>query len=99
MKKILLFAYFLLIAFTQTQAQQVIPLYNTAIPGAKTPPADFKETEVRGTDGVLRISNVTMPTLTIFAPAKANGTAVIICPGGGYGILAFEKEGTLVAKK
>lgn len=99
MKKILLFAYFLLITVIQTQAQQVIPLYNTAIPGSKPAPVDFKETSVTGTDGVLRISNVTTPTLTVFVPAKANGTAVIICPGGGYGILAFEKEGTLVAKK
>lgn len=99
MKKICLFAYFILTAFMQTEAQQVIPLYNAAIPGSKTAPADFKETTETGTDGVLRISKVTTPTLTVFAPAKANGTAIIICPGGGYSILAFEKEGTLVAKK
>ncbi|WP_199135986.1 alpha/beta hydrolase [Pedobacter sp. ASV12] len=99
MKKIFILAYFILTAFTQTKAQQVIPLYNAAIPGSKTAPADFKETIETGADGVLRISRVTTPTLTVFAPAKANGTAVIICPGGGYSILAFEKEGTLVAKK
>lgn len=99
MKKIYLLAYIILTAFMQTEAQQVIPLYNATIPGSKTAPADFKETAETGTDGVLRISKVTTPTLTVFAPAKANGTAVIICPGGGYSILAFEKEGTLVAKK
>lgn len=99
MKKIFIFASLLLIAFTQTHGQQVIPLYNTTIPGSRPAPADFKETAETGTDGVLRISKVSAPSLTVFAPAKANGTAVIICPGGGYSILAFEKEGTLVAKK
>lgn len=51
-------------------------------------------------DGVLRIATVTDPTLTLFrAPAdKANGTAVLICPGGGYNILAFDKEGTEIAE-
>jgi acetyl esterase/lipase len=43
---------------------------------------------------------VTEPTLTLFrAPAdKANGAAVLICPGGGYNILAWNKEGTEVAE-
>jgi acetyl esterase/lipase len=80
-------------------AQEVIPLYKGAIPGAKPAPADYKETIVNGTDGVSRVSMVTDPTLTIYQPKKPNGTAVIICPGGGYSILAFDKEGTLVAKK
>ncbi len=59
-------------------------------PKAK-PPAD---------DGVLRIALVTDPTLTIYkAPAdKANGTTILVCPGGGYNILAFNKEGTEVAE-
>jgi len=39
------------------------------------------------------------PTLTVFLPnaAKANGTAIVICPGGGYGGLATGHEGTEVA--
>ena len=54
-----------------------------------------------GKDGILRISEVTVPTLTVY-PAekgKANGTAVIICPGGGYWILAASHEGSDVAKE
>jgi len=46
-----------------------------------------------------RISKVTAPTLT-FYPAKkdnGNGVAVIICPGGGYGRLAIDHEGYMVA--
>lgn len=98
MKKISFLIFFLFVAM-QVNAQQVIPLYNGVIPGAKTPPADYVETTVNGTDGVARVSKVVTPTLTAFLPAKPNGTAVIICPGGGYSILAFDKEGTLVAKR
>ncbi len=48
----------------------------------------------------LRITNVTDPTLTVFkAPAdKANGAAVVVCPGGALRILAWDKEGTEVGR-
>ncbi|MGY8770092.1 MAG: alpha/beta hydrolase [Pirellulales bacterium] len=47
----------------------------------------------------LRITNVSRPTLTAFIPEKNPGkTAVVICPGGAYNILAFDKEGTEVAQ-
>src|SRR5437764_14221652 len=39
-----------------------------------------------------------VPTLTVFRPAgAANGTAVVVCPGGGYGFLAVDHEGRDVA--
>jgi acetyl esterase/lipase len=40
------------------------------------------------------------PTLTIYLPdaAKANGTAVVICPGGGYGFVAIDHEGHAIAR-
>lgn len=46
------------------------------------------------------VRQVTLPTLTAyFADAeKSNGTSVIICPGGGYGMLAINKEGYKVAE-
>lgn len=53
-----------------------------------------KET-VKG-DGIMRLTNVTKPMITVFRPEKPNGTAVVVCPGGGYGILAYEHEGTQV---
>jgi acetyl esterase/lipase len=48
----------------------------------------------------LRLTLVTEPTLTVYrAPAgRANGAAVVICPGGGYNLLAWDKEGTEVAQ-
>ena len=80
-------------------AQQVIPLYKGAIPGSKPAPLDYKEETVAGTDGVSRVSKVTEPSLLAYIPNKPNGTAVIICPGGGYSILSIDKEGVAVAKK
>ncbi len=48
---------------------------------------------------VIRLTDVTVPSITIFHPDKPkNGTAVIVCPGGGYNILAYEHEGTQVCE-
>lgn len=47
-------------------------------------------------DGIKRVTNVSDPTITIYKPEKANGTSVLVCPGGGYSILAIEHEGTQV---
>ncbi|MCB1227422.1 MAG: alpha/beta hydrolase [Verrucomicrobiales bacterium] len=49
-------------------------------------------------DGIQRLTNVTDPTLTIYPAAKPNGTAVVVCPGGGYNILAITHEGIQVCE-
>ena len=48
----------------------------------------------------MRVTDVSEPTLAIFQPPKDKntGAAVVICPGGGYSILAYDKEGTEVAE-
>ncbi len=53
------------------------------------------------TNGILRISNVSIPKYKFFKSANAskNAPCVIICPGGGYTILAASHEGTDVAEK
>lgn len=53
-----------------------------------------------GQKKVMRITNVTSPTISIYAPPSENRskTAVVICPGGGYSILAWDLEGTEVAE-
>lgn len=87
----------LLINASMATAQQTVFLYENGIPNSKL--STIKEKQELGEDGILRISNSTNPTLTVFEPTvKPNGTAVIICPGGGYGIIAFSHEGTDVAK-
>lgn len=84
--------------FTISAQNQVIPLWNKIPDEIKA--ADYKEKESI-TDGKLQsTTQVSIPTLSIFIPkdVKPNQTAVIICPGGGYMHLAFDKEGTKVAE-
>src|SRR5215472_6707873 len=59
------------------------------------------ETEFRGLEGVsagtAMLRNVSDPTLTVFRPGRPNGVGVIVCPGGGWRILAWQHEGIDVA--
>jgi acetyl esterase/lipase len=82
---------------------QVIPLWNGQAPGEKAPLAAAEgdqapKDEPKGR--VQRRQNVSVPTLTVYPadPANATGTSVIIAPGGGYNILAWDLEGTEVAE-
>ncbi len=81
-------------------AQQTFNLYENKIPNSKIDLSVVEKSEI-GSDGILRISDVTIPALTVYLPEreKVNGTAVIICPGGGYWILATGHEGEEVAKE
>ncbi len=74
---------------------EIIALYNK-VPNNKE--VAYRENSLTR-DNVTRISKISRPTLTIYKPQKPNGKAVIICPGGGYSILAFDKEGTRVAEE
>jgi acetyl esterase/lipase len=68
--------------------------------GTPEPPAasigSEREIVKEPADGIVRLTNVTRPMITVFRPEQPCGTAVIVCPGGGYGILAYEHEGTQV---
>lgn len=70
----------------------VLPLWPEGVPGARA--IGPERHEAGG-----RITHVSEPTLTIYAPAidRPNGTAVIIAPGGGYGLLSTEREGVQYA--
>lgn len=50
-------------------------------------------------DNTLRYSEITNPVMEFFpaSPAGNRGGAIVICPGGGYNILAYDKEGTEIA--
>ena len=83
-------------------AGEVVMLWPGAAPGGDAtggPEAVFMRS---GGNGPLShmIRNVSAPSLTVFLPdpAKANGTGVIIAPGGGYKILAWEHEGLQLAR-
>ncbi len=78
------------------KAQQVIPLYNGTAPGSET--WNWQEQEIQVDYGTV-IMAVSRPTLTAFVPDHPNGTAVIIAPGGAFHALAWNHEGTEVAKR
>ncbi len=78
---------------------QVLPLYPGAAPGSEA--WDWRETAAMGEkDGILRIANVTRPTVSVFLPepGRATGAGVVVVPGGGFRILAFNHEGTEVCE-
>ena len=86
-------------------ASEPIALWPKGVPGEQgNLPAEGDETKptdalVTG-KAVIRLGNVSNPTITVFpAPAdKANGAAVLVCPGGGYHILAMDLEGTEICE-
>jgi acetyl esterase/lipase len=84
----------LLITISKSFAQQAIPLYAGKIPNSIKVPNLEKE------DANHFLVNVSQPTLTIYLPptGTANGTAVILCPGRGYGALNIIQEGYAVAQ-
>lgn len=98
MKKTALLLFLFFIQTCMIFSQEAIPLYTGAIPNSK-PVKDQEVTEVQNAKRII-ISNVTRPSLTAYLPSqeKANGTAVIVCPGGGYTRLAAGHEGIEVAK-
>jgi acetyl esterase/lipase len=73
-----------------------------AAPGVPaTPPAEAdtttpKDNLIAGRP-LVRLGNVSVPTLTLYKPAgNDTGAAVVVFPGGGYSILAIDLEGTEV---
>ena len=66
------------------------------------PPESYRTNDKRQTAGrpVSRLQNVSVPTLTIFKPDREidTGSSIMIAPGGGFTILAYDKEGTEVAE-
>lgn len=98
MKKVI--AFFLLTCSLGVFAQkkELIHLWPGKVPGEpkeKNSPA----IDTTRKDNVLRFSEVTNPAIEVYLPEPAvrNGSAVIVCPGGGYRILAYDLEGTEIA--
>ena len=97
-KNFLIFTLILVASNQLSIAQQVIPLYSGKIPNSKISINEEQITANALVDTVTR--NVSIPTLTIFLPLKnlSKGSAIIICPGGGYGGLLTKREGSDVAR-
>ena len=92
--KIIITSIIALFGMFTMHSQEIIPLYKT-VPNSK--PAPNKE--INSTKGYVHTVNVSIPTITVYKPLKpgAQRSAVIICPGGGYGALAMGHEGADVA--
>lgn len=85
--------------------EQPMPLWPATPPGPNA--AEGEERDTSGPDGrnvegkpVIRLGHVSTPMLTVYSPPadKNTGAAVVVCPGGGYHILAYDLEGTEVCE-
>lgn len=97
--KAILFSISLGMSLSVFSQKKEIPLWDN-IPDA-IENKEYAEKIVTNKDGIaVDVRKVTAPALTAYFadPEKSNGTSVIICPGGAYGMLAIDKEGYKVAE-
>jgi acetyl esterase/lipase len=80
-----------------------IPIWPKGAPGAANPnpPAEADTTTAKDNliagKPLIRLGNVSTPTITLYQPTtKSTGAAIVVFPGGGYHILAMDLEGTEV---
>lgn len=97
MKNVPVFIILLFLVMKSYSQDTIMPLW----PKDKIPnriASDEKEEHIL--EDILRIAKVQEPTIEVYLPAKKNATrqAMLIFPGGGYGILAYDWEGTDIAK-
>ncbi|MDX2432759.1 MAG: alpha/beta hydrolase [Bacteroides sp.] len=95
--KTLFITLFSMMMISSTLAQnQIIPLWEEDPPNYR----ETGEVTIWDTADIVRVRNVQKPDIAIFLPSKKNATgeAVVICPGGGYGILAYDWEGSDIAR-
>lgn len=99
-----IFFFLIMIGMIHRMSAQDAPvlLFPQGAPGETTQLIEKADTEGGkvGGEPVLRLTNVSEPTLTVYhAPDEvASGAAVLVCPGGGYNILAYDLEGDEVCE-
>jgi acetyl esterase/lipase len=97
MKKVIFLSLSALL-FATGFSQKRILLYTDSIPNA----TGYKMTEIpmKWNDSIIGVRNVSEPSLSLYLPSTgtANGTAVIICPGGGYWFENAVPEGKVIAE-
>lgn len=91
-----LFCAFLLTTGVINGQNFIKPLWTGDIPNAKKDTV----TEYIDTFDILIIHNVDIPDIAVFLPSPrtATGEAVVICPGGGYGVVVYDWEGADIAR-
>lgn len=99
MKHVVYSIILLLMTGTQvfSQEKEIIHLWPGTVPG-ETSPKQTAFTTADSSRGVIRLTDITDPVIQVFKPeGKGNGASVVICPGGGYQILAINLEGYEIA--
>src|SRR6476659_4775979 len=95
MKPYLVLITCLYFSFLAKSQDSIVYLYKGVAPGSEK--WNWQERNIHA-NGMNLYFDVTKPSLTVFVPTKPNGTAIIIAPGGAFHALAFDHEGTNVAK-
>jgi len=92
------FSIFLFLLSLQISAQVTIPLYPGVIPNSL--PYQMKEIRMVQDGQFIGYRSISEPTLAVYIPDKklATGAALVICPGGGYGMESYRLEGTNIAE-
>lgn len=79
------------IALALMLTQEVVDLWPGKVPG------ETEEPKADAIEGGWKVTYVGRPTVSVHKPAKPNGAAIVVAPGGGYRMLAYQHEGTDVA--
>jgi acetyl esterase/lipase len=88
---------FSLLLIDQASSQEVVPLYTGKVPNS----ISVKSGEILGGGGGIKfVRNVSIPSMSVYLPdsSQSDGSAVIIFPGGGYYLEAYEIEGIQIAQ-
>jgi acetyl esterase/lipase len=82
-------------------ADEVLPLWPGTPPGGPAPAGLMEKAADQSHDPAHPdrfITGVSQPRLVVYRPAKPNGSAVMLLPGGGYGFLSYDNEGVTQAR-
>jgi acetyl esterase/lipase len=95
MKKLLICLLITSIIAPVVAQNQILPLWEGDPPNYR----ETGEVTIWDTSDIVVVRNVQKPDIAVFIPSKKNSTgeAVVICPGGGYGVLAYDWEGSDIA--
>jgi acetyl esterase/lipase len=96
MKKLLFCLLTAIMAASCMAQNQVLPLWEDDPPNYR----ETGEVTVWDTSDIVVVRSVRKPDLAVFLPSKKNATgqAVVVCPGGGYRVLAYDWEGSDIAR-
>ena len=99
MRRLVIAAVMMFVGGVVAGAQDVVRLWPDGVPNAKEDKSYVEKTEVAQDNKQPRVFCVTDPTLTVFYPEERHEKmpAIIVCPGGGYARLAYDKEGLDIA--